>query len=193
MAGIASRHPRFWLLDYGIAAGDPHNRAARWWDEAGYRLDSWRYGQHYLTLYASPAYETAGVGPEQGSTEFAGQIALRYPLIEATLAAGDYLAFTLEWQALAALSRDYQVFAHVNAADGSMLAQSDSAPGGSLTGEWQAGDVITDRRALHMPPDAAPGRYAVTAGLYRLSNGARLPVDGGDSVLLGYVEVERTE
>jgi hypothetical protein len=195
LANIVTGHPRLWLLDYGIAADDPQNLPAAWLDLEAYKLESQRFGKHYLTLYAGPGFGTPGVGPEEGAAEFGGQISLRYPLIDARLAGGDLVAVALDWQALTTIDEYYQVFVHISLPGGALLVQQDSAPGNGRkpTDSWQAGDIVTGRRVLRLPWDAAPGRYAVTVGLYRLDDGRRLPVSGGegqDYVLLGYIQVE---
>jgi hypothetical protein len=46
-----------------------------------------------------------------------------------------------------------------------------------------------DEYALEVPRDVPPGEYQIRVGIYRASDGARLPVRGGDFVALAVVRV----
>ncbi len=193
LESILASHARLWMLSYRIAAENPHNLPASWLEAEAYKVESAWYNRHHLALYLAPDFQTPGVGPEEGAASFDGRIELRYPLIGARLSPGDVLALPLHWRALDTLDEDYAVFVHLGLPDAPPLAQSDGAPrnGLSPTAAWAAGRQVLDRRALVLPDDIPPGRYVVTAGLYRMADGSRLPVGGGDSLLLGQVEVEQ--
>ncbi len=105
---------------------------------------------------------------------------------------GDLLALPLRWRALDTLDGAYTVFVHLGPPASPPLAQSDGPPqnGLSPTSTWVAGQQVLDRHVLTLPDDVPPGRYPLTVGLYRPSDGRRLPGGDGDSLLLGYVEVE---
>lgn len=195
LQSIFAHHPRLWLLSYRIAAENVHNLSASWLEAEAYKAESNWYGNHHLALYLAPDFQTPGVGPEEGMASFNGQIELYYPLVNARLNPGDVLALPLHWRALDALDEDYAVFVHLGLPDVPPLAQSDGPPRNGLapTGTWVAGRQVLDRRALSLPDNIPPGRYAVTVGLYRLSDDSRLPVDGAnglDAVTLGHVEVK---
>jgi hypothetical protein len=122
---------------------------------------------------------------------FDGRVELSYPLVDARLRSGDALALPLRWRALTALSEDYSVFVHLSLPGEAPLAQSD---GPLQTSTWLEGQQMLDRRALLLPPGTPPGRYTVNVGLYRPSDGTRLPLDRAgnqDALPLGYVEVGR--
>lgn len=191
MEAIFADHARLWLLSYRVAAQDPQNLSGSWLEAHAYRAESAWYGDHHLALYLAPDFETPGVGPEQDTASFAGGIELRYPRVEARLAPGDALALPLRWRALSTPEENYQVFVHLGRPGQPPVAQSDGPPrnGLSPTAAWAAGQEVLDRRVLTLPETLAPGRYRLSAGLYRLSDGARLPVDGEDAVRLGTVEV----
>lgn len=192
---IFDEHPRLWLLSYRIATADTHNLSASWLEAEAYRVDDNRYGHHHLALYLAPDFRTPGVEPNEGLAHFDGRIELSYPSVNAQLSPGDALALPLRWRALADLDEDYVVFAHLGPPDVPPLAQSDGQPQNGLnpTSAWVAGQEVLDRRALSLPDTLPPGRYPVMVGLYRLSDGSRLPVsDTGaqqDTVLLGHVRV----
>lgn len=194
LESIFAAHPRLWMLDYRIAAEDPHNLPASWLEAEAYKVESDWYNRHHLALYLAPDFQTPGVGPEEGVASFDRHIELRYPLVGARLGPGDILALPLRWRALDALNEDedYAVFVHLGLPGAQPLAQSDGPPQNGLapTGAWAAGQQVLDRRTLSLSDTIPPGRYALTVGLYS-SDGSRLPVGDGDSLLLGYVEVER--
>jgi 4-amino-4-deoxy-L-arabinose transferase-like glycosyltransferase len=196
LESIFAHHPRLWLLSYRIAAEEAHNLSASWLEAEAYKVESNWYGQHNLALYLAPDFRTPGVGPEENIASFDGRIELRHPLVSAQLSPGDVLALPLRWRTLATFDEDYSVFVHLGLPDTPPLVQSDGPPHNGLnpTGDWVADQEVIDQRALLLPDTIPPGRYAVTVGLYRPSDGNRLPVsgaDGLDALLLGYVEIER--
>jgi hypothetical protein len=62
-------------------------------------------------------------------------------------------------------------------ADGELVAQADGWPqeGRMLTIQWRAGEYIEDSYTLMIPPDAPPGPYILSAGLYDAATGERQP------------------
>jgi hypothetical protein len=96
-------------------------------------------------------------------------------LLDARLGTVDMTThLTLTWQALAPPQQPYTVFIHFLNAAGEIIGQADSPPlGGDYpTNWWSAGETIIDVRPLVVPP----GADSVTIGLYRLDDGARLPI-----------------
>jgi len=188
---IFARHPRLWLLSYRIGARDANNLSGSWLEREAYRVESTWYGRHNLALYLTPDFHTPGVGPAEETASFGGRVELSYPVVDARLKSGDALALPLRWRALTALDEDYSIFVHLSLPGEAPLAQSD---GPLQTSAWEEGQQVLDRRALLLPPGAPPGRYTVNVGLYRPSDGTRLPLDGAgsqDALTLGYVEVGR--
>jgi hypothetical protein len=193
---VFSRHSRLWLLSYRTTAEDPYNLSASWLETNAFKVESAWYGVHNLALYLAPNFRTAGVGPDEGVATFDQRIELNYPLVRARLHPGDAMALPLRWRALAAPEEDLIVFVHLGLAGAPPLAQSDTAPqnGKRPTRTWAVGEEILDRRVITLPQGLTDGRYWVMVGLYRPTNGSRLPIDGaegGDAVTLGYVQVER--
>jgi hypothetical protein len=81
---------------------------------------------------------------------------------------------SLTWQATAIPLDAYTTFVHVLEASGDPIGQAD---GPALNGDyptdwWSPGETIVDTRPLTLPPEAD----RVTIGLYRLADGARLPI-----------------
>jgi hypothetical protein len=90
-------------------------------------------------------------------------------------------ALTLYWRPLANADvhtdEDYTVFVHLMHGVDTILAQGDGPPlqGDYPTSYWLPGEVVAD---VHLVPWAAdlPPRAHFLVGLYRLSDGTRLPV-----------------
>jgi tetratricopeptide (TPR) repeat protein len=93
----------------------------------------------------------------------------------------DVVEVTLYWETSAPPAEDYQVFVHVVDANGQPLVQGDSGPvdGRYPTSRWRAGTLIEDRHSILLD-DLAAGEYRVLIGLYRLADGARLPITPAD-------------
>jgi len=111
---------------------------------------------------------------------------------------GDTLALTLYWQAGGAISPPQKVFVHLIGPDGQIHGQQDNPPllGRRPTDDWQPGEVLADPYLVRLEPDAPPGNYLVTIGMYDPVSGARLPAfDAGgnrlpeDRILLEQVQV----
>jgi hypothetical protein len=91
---------------------------------------------------------------------------------------GRVLTYTLHWQALAPISQNYTVFAHLLDAAGNLRAQQDTMPhnGQYPTSLWSSGETILDPHILHFPSELEPGQYTVRVGLYDSQTGQRLLV-----------------
>jgi hypothetical protein len=100
-----------------------------------------------------------------------------YALPETTFAPGDIVPLTLFWRAEATPAERYKVFVHLVNAEGTLVAQTDTEPGGgfALTSLWSPGESLTDRYGVLVPPDSVPGEYRLVVGMYGFS-GERLPV-----------------
>jgi hypothetical protein len=146
-------------------------------------------GQRRLALYyfpARPLTETH-LGASLGDGATLGRVAT-LPSAQA----GDVLPVVLYWQARQPLPADYYVFVHLLDAGGKRVTQSDGQPAlwTRPTSTWQPGERITDRHALSLPADLAPGDYVLIAGLYLPESGERLTTEGGESyVTLGTVRI----
>ncbi len=103
---------------------------------------------------------------------------LGYDLIPDEATPGGTITLTLYWEALGTMEANYPVFTHLLTPDGRLAAGHDSPPlnGDAPTTSWLAGEFLTDRYQLPVPPDAAPGEYPVEVGMYDPTTGQRLPV-----------------
>ncbi|MBC7224997.1 MAG: hypothetical protein H5T59_12120 [Anaerolineae bacterium] len=122
-----------------------------------------------------------------------------YEVSSRTLKPGEHLVVTLAWQSVRPVAEDYTVFLHLEG-EGKVWAQNDRPPllGYYPTSAWAPGDEVVDRMRLLVSPRVPEGTYRLVAGLYRLEDGARLPVTGadgqavGDHIPLGEVTIARS-
>jgi hypothetical protein len=112
---------------------------------------------------------------------FGDSVALRgYRLSATSLRPGETLELTLYWEAAARPRRDFTVFNHVTALDGTLWGQKDAPPGSGLspTSRWRPGEAVADRHEIAVKPDTPAGTYDLYTGLYELQTLQRLPVQG---------------
>jgi hypothetical protein len=187
---LATQHPALWLIpsprlsENGL---DQHLRGQ------GYQADAESFGELRLILYAFPrnplTRHTVGA-------IFGEVIVLEGYALDENVRAGDVLHLDLYWQAFTPVAEDYQVFVHLLDEDGQRWAQKDGPPllGARPTSSWQPGERLTDRRGLLLPSDMPPASYHLRVGLYRLSDGSRLPTaEGADGLDLGPFSVTADE
>jgi hypothetical protein len=122
---------------------------------------------------------------------FGDQIALVGYTRPDNLAHGSTLSLKLYWRALVPLTKDYTVFVHLTDANGKIIAQKDNQPQRSVypTSFWDVNEIVADEYVLAVPRDASPGDYQIRVGIYRASDGARLPAPDGDYVILTSVRI----
>jgi hypothetical protein len=118
---------------------------------------------------------------------------LGYSVDKEEVRAGDKLNLTLYWRARATADKRYTVFAHLIDEGNQIWGQRDAMPqeGRAPTTSWLEGEVIVDTYQIPVGHDCPAGEYSIEVGMYDLETGKRLPVDGGDHVLLGKIRVLR--
>ena len=112
---------------------------------------------------------------------------LGYDFETSTARPGESLDLTFYWQGLDLMDTSYTVFVHLLDRDGNIRGQRDSVPGqGTLpTTSWVQGEVIADGYDIRIAPDAPPGAYTITAGMYDADTGVRLSVFDATGNLVG--------
>jgi hypothetical protein len=110
---------------------------------------------------------------------------------------GDVVQVRLLWSVEQALTSPYKVFIHLLDADGDLVAQRDSEPGGGSlpTTTWSPDEIVMDNHGLLLPSDLLPGQYTLRLGLYdALDPSDRLLVTGAgleseDGLTLGTITI----
>jgi hypothetical protein len=198
LAGLASQHQRLFLVLGDPESGQPEGWVQEWLDQNAFRAGSeWADSLQLLTYgtaLGTPAVAPAvPIGANLGNlVELAG-----IDGSDGSWQPEEIIPITLFWRGRSAIGVNYAVFVHLVDAEGRVLAQTDSEPGGGSrpTGNWEAGQQIIDRHGILIPRDLPPGDYWLLAGMYLPSSGERLPLLGpggqplSDSVELGRVIV----
>ncbi len=132
------------------------------------------------------------------SFDLGGQVKLVGHALSATRARpGATIILTLYWQPQARLAEEFQVFVHLDGPEGTTAAQGDKTPldGDWPSSAWEPGLTFRDEYPIPLPPGMPAGAYDLRVGLYRLTDGWRLPVTGPDgpisdaAIVLGQVQV----
>jgi 4-amino-4-deoxy-L-arabinose transferase-like glycosyltransferase len=198
LADIAAQHGRIFLVLGDEAAGEVQGLAQEWLNRHGFRAAHEWAGSLQLLTYGTVAGAPATAPTVEVQAELGGQIELvGYDLPVASWKPGDILPMTLFWQRQTTIGEDYNVFVHLFDSEGTLVAQTDSAPvGGSRpTSGWGEEELIVDRHGLFLPDMLPPGEYELLVGLYHPATSERLSVlsvDGeplGDGLSLGRVAV----
>jgi hypothetical protein len=159
-----------------------------------------------VRLYCNNLPDIAGVVPEPETKVdaiFNDQLRLRgytlRPFAQGPQPGGT-LPISLFWEPLVNMAEtDYIVFVHLTRADDpTPLAQTDGRPmeGGQPTSRWtDPGALLHDDRTIALPRTLPPGDYVLRMGLYRASDGTRLPAQApvaptqDNAITLGHVRI----
>jgi 4-amino-4-deoxy-L-arabinose transferase-like glycosyltransferase len=137
--------------------------------------------------------------------DFGGAVHLvGYDLRTPTVAPGGMVELVTLWRVIAPeplrprnlsnAEEDWVMFTHALDGAGNVVGQEDRLDAPAW--DWQTGDVIAQIHRFSLQPDLSAGPIALEVGIYRRSDGLRLPVlvDGnavGDSVLLQHIDVSK--
>jgi hypothetical protein len=190
LSQIAARHDRLYAIFWGEAQRDPERLIERWLDAHAFKAtDEWVGDVRFVT-YAIPSAPATEMVTAV-SLPFGDAITLDgYTLGATSLRPGDIVEVTLFWETAVPLQNRYKVFLHLLDANGNLVSQRDSEPGGglALTTTWQPGAVVVDNHGLLLLSDLPPGSYRLQLGLYDLANPAdRLPVTTPKGVTDAYL------
>ncbi|MBL8046160.1 MAG: glycosyltransferase family 39 protein [Anaerolineales bacterium] len=125
-----------------------------------------------LPFLATPPETSTAVGVALPGV---GQL-VGYQLAATAFTRTDPITLTLVWQASQPTETSYTIFVQLLAADGTVVAQSDSLPaqGTRPTTTWRLGEYIADPHTLNVRTDALPGFTTLIAGMYNAETGQRL-------------------
>lgn len=109
------------------------------------------------------------------------------------LKAGEMLALTLYWQAVAPLEKNWKVFVHLVNSAGDIVSQQDQIPGAGQfpTTGWLPGEYLTDTYNLPIPGDIDEHPpYHLKIGLYDANDFSRLPVIENSQIIGDHITLE---
>jgi len=110
---------------------------------------------------------------------------------------GERLGLSLYWQARRGGLPALAAFVQVQDETGRVWAAAEGPPAAGLypSDAWVSGDLVRDPYTLTLPATLAPGRYRLVAGMYRIADRGRLPVQRwpfppvADQVIVGELHV----
>lgn len=193
LATIAAGHARVFSVIWATAESDPEGIMERWLDTNAHKASDVWFGNVRLTLHETPAFM-----PQERETHaiFGDVIALEsYALAEKDVRPGQATPVDLVWRLSGTVTDKYALFIQALDERSNIVGQRDTALlGRRVLAEWLPDEAIADKQAVPIMLGTPPGTYAVVAGLYSLTTGARLTLpDGSDRLQLGTVEVMTTE
>lgn len=187
---IIAAQARLHVIFYGAQEQDPEGIVEATLNQKAFEISDVWVGDLRYAQYASPADFGAG---QPLDARFGQHIRLASAALSATeVLPGEVLQAQFSWQTDVPLTTRYKVFLQLLDADGFLVAQRDSEPGGggAKTSDWQPGEPVIDKHALLLPKDLPPGDYQLIAGLYDINDAsARLPVGAGDYLELARIRV----
>ena len=187
---IIENHNRIFAVLYGTTEQDADRLVESTLNQSAYQVSDVWIGDVRLLRYVSPAEFTDF---EASGAQFGEHITLeQFAFTPQQAVQSDVLQVQLQWSTDAPIDTRYKVFVQLLDANGVLVTQRDSEPGGglNLTTDWEPGETIIDNHALPFPGMLPPGTYQLIIGLYDLNDGAnRLPVDEGDFLKIGDIEI----
>ena len=189
---IVQEHPRVWLVQWQSALSDPtnvvedtlvatskrinvgknfHDMGVLWFDVLGAPIDD------------APQYPV--------NEEFSEPLrAVGYNVDSRRIPIDTPLRFGLYLEAEQPIAGNYQIFTHLVAADGTLIAQADHIAGADSypTSLWRPGNLLYNRFEIPVPAGTPPGEYQVIIGLYDQRGRLKLS-DGRDHIDLFTVTV----
>ena len=189
-------HNRIWTPAY-LASGSPlEGNITNYLNDVGVRTLSLWQGTTHLSLH-TPVPE---LSPSPAAADFAGRLKLAGVALSATPIESAFgsIALNVTWQKTAPFEQTYRMVLRL-ADDGDRTwGQWDVEPllGQYPFGEWDAGELHSERFGLLLDAGAPPGRYSLALGL-RGDDDAPLQVVNPDAtepqteVELGHIEVIR--
>ncbi len=179
---MAQRHERLWVYRCYDTVTDPQGDLRRWL-EGNFTLieDQGFPGPSFIRVQAYRTRQEPLISPPPLFTSKEANLGNLVSLVGLELAGGPTpvdapIYLTLYWRAQAQLAREYRAFVALADDQGTVWAQWDNVPDGTLYPpvRWRPGEVVPDYRRLSIPPGTPPGHYHLKAGWYPAPDGPRL-------------------
>ena len=185
LKSIAQDHSRVWLVQWQSAISDPTNVVADTLVATSKRINVGKNFHDMSVLWFDVTGAQIDDAPQHRvDVAFAEPIrAVGYNVDSRRIPIDTPLRFGLYLEAAQPVTGNYQIFTHLVAADGTLIAQADHIAGADSypTSLWQPGNLLYNRFELQPPMGTAPGEYRVIVGLY--DERGRLPVGDGRDYL----------
>jgi hypothetical protein len=170
LRSIVQAHPRVWLVMWQNQISDPTNIIEDTLVADGKRI---KVGAnfHEMGLLLFDVNGAAIVDTPQNLVDATFSEPIRatgYNVDSRRIAIDTPLRFGLYLEATGPITGNYQIFAHLVAADGTLIAQADHIAGADSypTSLWQSGNLLYNRFEIRPPAGTPPGQYRVIVGLY---------------------------
>jgi 4-amino-4-deoxy-L-arabinose transferase-like glycosyltransferase len=183
---IVQAHPRVWLVMWQNQISDPTNIVEDTLVAAGKRINvGARFHDMALLLFDVNGAEIVDAPPNAAEgAAFSEPIrAAGYNVDSRRNPIDTPLRFGLYLEATGPITGNYQIFAHLVAADGTLIAQADHIAGADSypTSLWQPGNLLYNHFEVQAPAGTLPGQYRVIVGLYDEHGRLKLS-DGRDHI-----------
>ncbi len=170
LKSIVQAHPRVWLVLWQNQISDPTNIVEDTLVAAGKRINVGA-NFHDMGLLLFDVNGAQIDDAPQNTVEAAFTEPLRavgYNVDNRRIPIDTPLHFGLYLEATGPITGNYQIFAHLVAADGTLIAQADHIAGADSypTSLWQPGNLLYNRFEIQPPAGTPPGLYRVIVGLY---------------------------
>lgn len=187
LAEIKNQTDTLYAILWAQEEGDPDGLIEEWLERHAFKAGDRWFGNVRLAVYQFGS----GVPPQPIGAEFGQEVKLAAAAVDPReVISGDIIGVTLRWEALAAPSQHYQLFAQLLDPGNHIVGQRDTAPATRPTNTWQPGEMYDSRVGVQVLPGTPPGEYRLVVGLYDAAGGSRLPLeDGSDALLLATVQV----
>jgi hypothetical protein len=187
LKAIVQQHPRVWLVMWQNQISDPTNIIEDTLVAQSKRIN---VGANFHDMGVL-LFDT-----NDAQIDDAPQYSVNEPFVEPVRAIGYNVAsrripidtplrFGLYLEATGPTTANYQIFSHLVAPDGTLVAQADHIAGADSypTSLWHPGNVLYNRFEIQPPANTPPGEYRVIVGLYD-ERGRLTLADGRDHLEL---------
>ncbi len=173
---LLQEHPALWLVITAENEVDPGEFVPKYLTAVAYKEDCWAWLDVQLCHFVSPHFVVQDSVAYPGIL-FNDELRLERSavgLVDDTDTERRFLLAQLDWLAEQQPTVDYRVTLRLIDDAGTIVAQRDDFPIGTLLPPttWQDGDAKPGYMALPLPPDLTPGTYRVVVGVYNPDTGA---------------------
>lgn len=187
LKSIVQQHPRVWLVLWQDQISDPTHIVADTLIAKGQRLNVGANFHDMSVLLFDVSQAGIDDAPQHAlNAAFSEPIrAVGYNVDSRRNPIDTPLRFGLYLKAEGSVTGNYQIFTHLIAADGTLVAQADRIVGADSfpTSLWRPGNLFYNRFEIQPPAGTPPGEYRVIAGLYDEHGRLKLS-DGRDTLEL---------